>query len=183
MKTMTEAEWAATHSDFANIWTIERTDWPNWADVREKYMGKRTIMDNGALLVEGMGLTITPNPPTISRPVYLRTIARALEKAILTQPESSLHWVSVVGEDSIAPTPTKEWVYDDALIQVGVVNGNSEGCLVYVHAQKGRYEPDKLTALFRIKLLCSAKRAFGEAKLIYEFFESEEFTKAYWQDR
>lgn len=176
MKTITEAQWAATHPDFAQVWRTERTDWPDWEKVKHLYMGKRTIMHHGSLLVEGLSLTITANPPVASNSqVFLRDIARALEKRLYEQPETSLHWVSVVGEDSVHPQPKKQWIFNDAMIQVGVVNGNSEGSLIYVHAQTGRYAPDQLTALFRIKLLCSAKAAFAEAKVVYEFFESKEF--------
>lgn len=176
MKTMTEAEWDAMHDDFKKLWTAERTDWPDWERVRNRYMGKRTVMSDGVLLVEGMGLVITPNPPkSKDDKVYLRDIGRALEKNIYAQTDTSLHWLAVIGEDSIQPVPTKEWYYNDALIQVGVVNGNSEGSLIYVQAQKNRYQPELLVPLFRIKLLCSPMAAFAEAKIVYKFFESQEF--------
>lgn len=176
MKTMTEAQWSATHSDFAQIWTTERTDWADWDQLRDKYIGKRTIMHDGSLLVEGMGLTITPNPPVHEKkPVFLRDIGYALEKTMNAQPDTSLHWVAVVGEDSVQRVPTKLWHFNEEMIQVGVVQGNSEGSLIYVHAQNNRYAPDQVTVLFRIKLLCSAKHAFKEAKVVYEFFESKEF--------
>lgn len=178
MKIMSEAEWNATHDDFKGLWTIERTDWPNWEKVRDSYMGKRTVMSEGSLLVEGMGLLITQTPPkTKEDTVFLRDIGSALEKKMYENPETFLDWVSVMGEDSIQPVPTKVWHFNDALIQVGIVNGNSEGSLIYVHAQKSRYQPDLLIPLFRIKVLCSPKAAFAEARAVYEFFESSKFMK------
>lgn len=106
--------------------------------------------------------------------VLLRSIGSALTEKLQEQPDSHLQWVAVVGEVGARAVP-REWRYNDSLIQVGIVNGNGEGCLVYVHAQGDRYQPDVLKALFRIKLLCKPSEAFAEAKLIYEFFESPEF--------
>lgn len=138
-------------------------------------MGTRTLMDQGSDLA-GSDHVITPTPPKQKDlPVFLRDIGRALEKRLSQQPDTSLHWVAVIGEDSVQAVPTKKWQYNEAMLQVGVVNGNSEGSLIYVHAQKDRYQPDSLVALFRIKMLCSAKAAFADAKIVYEFFESKEF--------
>ena len=48
--------------DYRGVWTNERWDIPNWADIREKHLGKRTLMTNinggTCLVVEGMGLEI-----------------------------------------------------------------------------------------------------------------------------
>jgi len=45
---------------FSGSWTTERTDWPDWEQVKGQYLGKRTLMvcENGAasLTVERMGL-------------------------------------------------------------------------------------------------------------------------------
>lgn len=108
-------------------------------------------------------------------PVYLRDIARALEKKLYAQQDTSLHWVAVVGEDSVQPKPEKTWHFNDSMVVISVGQGHSEGTLVYVHAQKDRYKPDQLIALFRIKLLCSPKAAFAEARVVFEFFDSQEF--------
>lgn len=110
-----------------------------------------------------------------NQPVFLREIKKHLEDHLYKNPENTLHWVNVVGEDSMEPKPTLSWVHSNSLLQVSIADGFSEGCLVYVHAQADRYKPDQLVALFRIKLLCSAKRAFSEARHIWEFFESSEF--------
>jgi hypothetical protein len=176
MKTMTEAEWTATHPDYAQVWTTERTDLPNWAEIRHLHMGKRTLMHHGELLIEGSSLTITPNPPVDNKkPVFLRDMAEALEKWLYAQSDTSLHWVAVVDEVSFGKAPTKLWQFNDHLLQVAVAQGFSEGSLIYVHAQDDRYKPGQVTALFRIKMLCSAKKAFDEAKFVYAFFESKEF--------
>ena len=66
---MTEAEYLKKPADYRGIWTTERTDWKDWDQVRHQYMGKRTLMvfENGAasLVIEGMGLDITPNEPLL----------------------------------------------------------------------------------------------------------------------
>lgn len=61
MRKITLSEYNAIPEDYRGIWTVERWDLPNWAEIREKHIGKRTMMvyDNGTcLLVEGMGFEI-----------------------------------------------------------------------------------------------------------------------------
>lgn len=61
MKKITLSEYNAIPEDYRGIWTAERWDLPNWAEIRKKHIGKRTMMDydNGTcLLVEGMGFEI-----------------------------------------------------------------------------------------------------------------------------
>ena len=61
MKKITLSEYNSTPKDYRGIWTVERWDLPDWAEMREKHMGKRTLMvyDNGTkLLVEGLGFEI-----------------------------------------------------------------------------------------------------------------------------
>lgn len=61
MRKITLSEYNAIPEDYRGIWTVERWDLLNWAEIREKHIGKRTMMvyDNGTcLLVEGMGFEI-----------------------------------------------------------------------------------------------------------------------------
>ncbi len=61
MRKITLSEYNAIPNDYRGIWTVERWDIPNWAELREKHIGKRTMMvnDNGTcLLVEGMGFEV-----------------------------------------------------------------------------------------------------------------------------
>ena len=59
---MTLSEYLRVPKDYRGVWTNERWDIPNWADIREKHLGKRTLMTNinggTCLVVEGMGLEI-----------------------------------------------------------------------------------------------------------------------------
>ena len=59
---MTLSEYLRKPKDYRGEWTTERWDIPNWADIREKHLGKRTLMTNinggTYLVVEGMGLEI-----------------------------------------------------------------------------------------------------------------------------
>ena len=61
MRKITLSEYNAIPYDYRGIWTVERWDLPNWAEIRKKHIGKRTMMvyDNGTcLLVEGMGFEV-----------------------------------------------------------------------------------------------------------------------------
>ena len=57
MKKIILSEYNAIPENYRGIWTVERWDLPDWAEIREKHIGKRTMMvnDNGTcLLVEGI---------------------------------------------------------------------------------------------------------------------------------
>jgi hypothetical protein len=64
LRKITLKEYNAKHSDFRGVWTTERPDWPDWGSVREKYVGKRTMLDydpasgGTVLLVEGLSFEI-----------------------------------------------------------------------------------------------------------------------------
>ena len=61
MRKITLSEYNAIPEDYRGIWTVERWDLPDWAELRKKHIGKRTMMvyDKGTrLLVEGMGFEI-----------------------------------------------------------------------------------------------------------------------------
>lgn len=61
MRKITLSEYNSIPEDYRGIWTVERPDLPDWAEVRERHMGKRTMMvyDKGTcLLVEGIGFEI-----------------------------------------------------------------------------------------------------------------------------
>ena len=80
---MTLSEYLRKPKDYRGEWTAERWDIPNWCNIREKHLGKRTLMTNinggTCLVVEGMGLEIIDDsdwkkPETlIFRPPSLRT--------------------------------------------------------------------------------------------------------------
>lgn len=58
MKKIILSEYNAIPENYRGIWIVERWDLPDWAEIREKHIGKRTMMvnDNGTcLLVEGIG--------------------------------------------------------------------------------------------------------------------------------
>ena len=52
MRKITLSEYNSIPKDYRGIWTVERWDLPNWAEIREKHMGKRTMMvyDKGTCL-------------------------------------------------------------------------------------------------------------------------------------
>lgn len=58
---LTEGNYNAIHSDYRSVWSTERTDYPDWDSIREQYMGRRTLMRNFALHIEGMTLVIIPD--------------------------------------------------------------------------------------------------------------------------
>ena len=55
---MSKAQYEAIHRDYRGTWTTERDDTPNWAAVRDKYVGKRCMMREGGLWVEGIDFVI-----------------------------------------------------------------------------------------------------------------------------
>ena len=58
---ITEQEYNAIHTDFRGVWDTERDDLQNWPDVRQQYIGKRTMMSRDgscSLLIEGMHFEI-----------------------------------------------------------------------------------------------------------------------------
>ena len=58
MRKITLSEYNAIPENYRGIWTVERWDLPDWAELRKKHIGKRTMMvyDKGTcLLVEGIG--------------------------------------------------------------------------------------------------------------------------------
>lgn len=52
------ADYNNVHPDYRGVWSTERTDLPIWPEIREHYMGKRTLMRNGALEIEGISFLI-----------------------------------------------------------------------------------------------------------------------------
>jgi hypothetical protein len=116
--------------------------------------------------------TTSPQPP-----ITLREIGRAIERKLNLVPEHNLHWVAVIGEDSMVPVAQKLWtqVHADSIVQVAVSDGHSEGTLLYVQALPDRYAPDKIEPLFRIKLLCGRMQAHKAAADLDSFLHSGEF--------
>ena len=59
---MTLSEYLRVPKDYRGVWTNERWNIPNWVDIREKHLGKRTLSPYCTIVmlrsVEGMGLEI-----------------------------------------------------------------------------------------------------------------------------
>lgn len=58
MITITLQEYQKIHPDYRGVWSTERTDLKNWSEIRDQFMGKRTLMKKGVLLIEGLSLCI-----------------------------------------------------------------------------------------------------------------------------
>ena len=59
MRKITLSEYNAIPENYRGIWTVERWDLPDWAEIRKRHIGKRTMMvyDKGTcLLVEESAL-------------------------------------------------------------------------------------------------------------------------------
>ena len=52
MKKITLSEYNSISEAYRGVWTTERWDIPDWAEMRKKHIGKRTMMvyDNGTCL-------------------------------------------------------------------------------------------------------------------------------------
>lgn len=57
-KMITESAYQEVGHDYRGVWTTERDDYKCWPKIRSQYMGKRTLMADGALHVEGVSLII-----------------------------------------------------------------------------------------------------------------------------
>lgn len=57
---LTESEYLKYPSSSRDVWTTERTDWPQWEQMRHRFMGQRTLMREGGLHVEGVTMVILP---------------------------------------------------------------------------------------------------------------------------
>ncbi len=55
---LTLKEYNAIHTDYRGVWETERTDLPDWEKIREQYMGKRTLIRVGSLLIEDLHFRI-----------------------------------------------------------------------------------------------------------------------------
>lgn len=137
------------------------------------------ILQQGRQACLGMELAASAESAQPGGPVYLRDIARDLERALSRDPECAVHWIAVVDEPNSFGPPTRVWEYDDHMLQLGFAEGNSEGMLIYVHAQASRYKPAELVPLLRIKVLCGVERALREMQAIWAYLnDSPEFVRA-----
>ena len=55
---MSMAEYEANPECYRGVWDTERTDWPHWNRDRHLYMGKRSLLRNNALWIEGISFVI-----------------------------------------------------------------------------------------------------------------------------
>ncbi len=122
---------------------------------------------------ETMSAGAAPEPA----PISLREIGREIERHLNLVTENDVHWVAVIGEDSVQRNPTKAWTqtHADSILQVAVSQGHSEGHLLYVQSMANRYEPSQVESLFRIKLLCGRNQAFLAARDLDKFLQSGDF--------
>jgi len=60
IRRLSEAQYALLSPDVRGIWTTERDDLPGWPEIRDQYMGKRTMLSSAPcrLLIEGLGFEV-----------------------------------------------------------------------------------------------------------------------------
>ena len=58
MKKITLSEYNSISEAYRGVWTTERWDIPDWAEMRKKHIGKRTMMvyDNGSIQKKDVNL-------------------------------------------------------------------------------------------------------------------------------
>ena len=59
MYAITLRDYNAIHPDYRSVWRTERTDMADWDKIRPTVMGKRTLMREGGLIIEGIHFVIT----------------------------------------------------------------------------------------------------------------------------
>ena len=103
-------------------------------------------------------------------PLMSRTVARALTHH-LEASNTSIHWVNVVGEDSLKNVAEKRWPDNDPQLNLMLCQGHSEGMLVYVMAQDSRYRPEEAKPLLQIKMLGGYTTVLSEMAEIWKFMD------------
>lgn len=108
--------------------------------------------------------------------VPVRSVRNLLLRYLSDQEDTNIHWINVVGEDSLQPEPelmiSLETLQNE-MFNVLVQNGWSEGTLLYVCAQKDRYKPADQTILLQCKTLNGMKQSIAEIQAIMRFFGDE----------
>lgn len=117
--------------------------------------------------------TSTSSETTVSpkkSPIFARKIADALERH-LEAAETSVHWVTAIGDASSFKAPTALWPEGDFSVRICVSEGASEGSRIEVMYEVNR-EPFECLPLLRVKTLSGMKRAFEEAFHVYQFMSA-----------
>ena len=129
----TESEFNAIHPDYRSDWTTERTDLKNWDQERERYMGKRTLMRQGALWIEGISFQVVPDDTPQCLTMVVDLDERGSFKAhVDDQAGKEIYAFSNDGEDGW-PDPDGLW-----LVQCGYMSHSrdSDGLLGYLASIK-----------------------------------------------
>lgn len=103
-------------------------------------------------------------------PIFARKIADALER-YLEAADTSVHWVTAIGDASSFKAPTAIWPEGDFSVRICVSEGASEGSRIEVMYEVNR-EPFECLPLLRVKTLAGMKRAFEEAFHVYQFMNA-----------
>lgn len=105
-------------------------------------------------------------------PLFVRTIANALERYMDKREDGRVHWAKPAGNEVDWGPAKLTWPnVDDSYLSFVVSQGSNEGYLVWVCHQEAHYGTEGLKALMVIKCLCCHAEAFNQARLVMEFLK------------
>ena len=118
-------------------------------------------------------LDSTTSKSATAVPLFVRTVAQALERHMEAKKESRIHWAQPAGDEVSWEPPKMHWPAED-YPDLGylIKRGGNEGYQIWV-----TYQPDPGTCshqqpLIIIKCLCSYAETFNQARMAMEFIES-----------
>ena len=99
---------------------------------------------------------------TAKAPLYVRTVADALEKHLGSLPDSSVYWAVVAGGEKSYGPPKMVWP-DAPNLGYYFDHGSNEGTILTVMHQPGLYDRQALVPLIMVKFLREMKSVLREA--------------------
>lgn len=106
-------------------------------------------------------------------PLFVRTVAQALERHMSAKEESRMHWAQPAGYEVSWKPPKMHWPATD-YPDLGylIKRGGNEGYQVWVTHQPDPSNCSLQQPLIIIKCLTSYAETFNQARMAMEFFES-----------
>ncbi len=108
-----------------------------------------------------------PAEAQTTTPLYVRTIADALEKH-LEAANTSVHWAQAAGDETPWGAPKLTWP-DDACIGYLIHDGNNEGTILKIVHRPDLYGREAVIPLITVKFLRCMKSVFQECVHAMEF--------------
>ncbi len=124
---MSLAEYEAIPESYRSVWDTERTDWQDWNRVRNLYMGKRGMLRNNALWIEGINFVIKEadtgsyeivgEPGQFARVTGLKEAIRQASLMVSMPAHHNAHF-----ESCLRDTGRATWGYGFCTVEINLVS-------------------------------------------------------------